>query len=302
MDITKDLEGQFARTTLAKSTQTQYVKKLAQWIENTASHDLHDMIEHSDQTLAELAQIPSIKHTPTNHHMFISALVAYLTHIYPFIESNEEKVKGHLTQWKEIQKTNWEPMSEHYAKNEPTEQQKEKMMPFEEIIRIRESLPSGSFERLLLCFYTMMEPIRADYFATEIVAGEEDSKEENILIRTPTETRLMVRDFKTKKRHNVIENTLPHSLHIELTLSLEQYPRQYLFVMDDRKTPFTRKLFSNWACRTLTRTLQHPMTLTVMRHLYISEKVKQETPLEELKTIAKKMGHTRDMQRVYDWS
>ncbi len=44
------------------------------------------------------------------------------------------------------------------------------------------------------------------------------------------------------------------------------------------------------------------MTLTVLRHLYISEEVKKEKPLEELKEIAKKMGHTRAMQRAYDWS
>jgi hypothetical protein len=73
-------------------------------------------------------------------------------------------------------------------------------------------------------------------------------------------------------------------------------------VTDDKKTPFTRKMFSNWACKTLTRVLKHAMTLTVLRHLYITEKIKENTPLEQMKEIAKKMGHTREMQRSYDWS
>lgn len=297
-----ELAKKFAETSLAPSSQKQYVKKLTQWTEQT-QQTVEELIEHSDEAMEGLGRMESIKHTSTNHHMYISAVVAYLSHIYPTLEkSNAAHGKERLTHWKEIQKENSEPMTEHYGKNEPTENQKEKVMAFEEIVRIRETLESGSFERLLLCFYTMMEPLRADYYATEIVKAEEDSKEENVLIRTPTETRLVVRDFKTKKRHTTIENKLPTALHNELTKSLERYPRSYVFVMEDKRSPFTRKLFSNWSCRTLTRVLSHPMTLTVLRHLYISEQVKKETPLAELKEMAKKMGHTRAMQRAYDWS
>jgi len=299
------LVEKFSRTTLAPSSQKQYVKKLTQWIEHTPLHTVDDLIENSDEAMECLGRIETIKHTATNHHMYISALVAYLTHIYPSLEKSDEKVtygKERLLHWKEIQKENSEPMSEHYGKNEPTENQKEKVMPYDAIVKIRDTLESGSFERLLLCFYTMMEPLRADYYAMEIVGSEDDSKEENILIRTSAETRILVRDFKTKKRHTTIENKLPALLHNELTRSLERYPRSYVFVMEDKRSPFTRKLFSNWSCRTLTRVLCHPMTLTVLRHLYISEQVKKETPLEELKEMAKKMGHTRAMQRAYDWS
>jgi hypothetical protein len=39
----------------------------------------------------------------------------------------------------------------------------------------------------------------------------------------------------------------------------------------------------------------------VLRHLYISQKIKEETPLAEMKEMAKKMGHSREMQRGYEW-
>jgi hypothetical protein len=212
------------------------------------------------------------------------------------------KKENKIKEWKEIQRGNWEPLSEHYAKNEPSEKQKDKVIEWSKIEEVRESLEEGSFERLLLSFYTLMEPIRADYYATEIIKDGEESKEENYIKLTNEKAIVIVNDFKTKNKYNKIENTLNEKLNRELRVSLEKYPRKYLFVMEDREKPYTRKLFSNWACRTLTRVLKQQMTLTVLRHLYISEKIKEETPLDELKEIAKKMGHSRDMQRVYDWS
>jgi hypothetical protein len=296
------LLNDFSQTKLSSSSQKQHAKKLSQWIEYTSEHTIDALLDNPEKSLEILSSIPTIKQTSTNRHVFISALVAYITHVIPTKTKNEERISSLTKRWKEVQKENWEPLSEHYSKNEPTENQKEKVMPFDEIVKIRESLERGSFERLLLSFYTMMEPIRADYYSTEIIHDGQESKEENYLVLGVKDARIVIRDFKTKNKHHIIENKLPEELVTDLHISLTKYPRSYLFVSDDKKTPFTRKLFSNWACRTLSRVLKQPMTLTVLRHLYISEKIKEETPIDELKEIAKKMGHTRDMQRVYDWS
>jgi hypothetical protein len=293
MDLTLEemLKNAFLATSLGATSQNQYAKKIVQWVSYT-DKSLEYLINNKEHALEILKEAP-IKQTATNHHVYISAIVGYLTHIV----KKEDKIK----EWKEIQRENWEPLSEHYAKNEPSEKQKDKIIEWSKIEEVRESLEEGSFERLLLSFYTLMEPIRADYYATEIISEGEESKEENYIKLTDQTAHLIVTDFKTKQKYNKIENTLNEQLYRELMISLEKYPRKYLFVMDKEK-PYTRKLFSNWACRTLTRVLKQQMTLTVLRHLYISEKIKEETPLHELKEIAKKMGHSRDMQRVYDWS
>ena len=294
MDLTLEetLKNAFLVTSLGPSSQKQYIKKIIQWVSYTEK-SLEYLIDNSKEALEYLKNAP-IKQTATNIHLYISAMVGYLMHI----NKKEDKIK----EWKGLQQVNWEPLSEHYAKNEPTEKQKDKVIEWEKIKEISESLEEGSFERLLLSFYTLMEPIRADYYATEIISEGEESKEENYIIVKDKTGELVVNDFKTKQKYEKIENTLGEQLHRELKISLEKYPRKYLFVMEDKQKPYTRKLFSNWACRTLTRVLKQQMTLTVLRHLYISEKIKEEIPLEELKEIAKKMGHSRDMQRVYDWS
>lgn len=171
------------------------------------------------------------------------------------------------------------------------------MMSFEEILRIRESLEMGSMERLLLSFYSVLEANRADYFATELIQTGQTSTEENYIMDG---THLVLQDFKTKATYNKIENTLSEELQEELRVSLQKKPRKYLFTREDN-TPYpNRKQFSNWACRTITTVLKHPMTLTAMRHLYIGYHMKNKTP-QELTAMAKKMGHTRSMQRAYEW-
>jgi hypothetical protein len=119
---------------------------------------------------------------------------------------------------------------------------------------------------------------------------------------------LYVNDFKTKGRHGTIVNTLSSELINELKHSLTMHPRSYLFVCHESGLPFNRKLFSNWACRTLSRILKQPMTLTALRHIYISHFINKvrnsdgDCDKEQLLHIASKMGHSRSMQVAYSWS
>jgi hypothetical protein len=285
----------FRNKELSETSKKQYSIKIPQWISYiSGAKTLNNLIENPQESFKQLEETTKIKHSPSNHHIYISSVVAFIKYIL----KNEQLLK----KWKEIEKTNWKPIAEHYEENKPTDLQSSKIMSFEEINTIRESLEKGSLERLLLGFYTLIEPIRADYYATEIVKSQEaESTEENYIVLTATSSKLIVKDFKTKQKYDKIENTLSDELRNELEESLKKYPRKYLFVMEDKQSPFTRKLFSNWACRTLTRILKQPMTLTALRHIYITNKIKNKTSIKELKDIASKMGHSRDLQRIYEW-
>jgi hypothetical protein len=300
-DLYKNLINVFNQTQLSQTSKTQYALKLSQWLiylTPTAqqSRTLYTLLYNPKQSYASLQTTPAIKHSPQNHHIYISSAVAFINHIL--------KDQFLLKAWKDIERTNSAPIAEHYEDNKPSELQSTKLISFQDIQTIRQALPKGSIERLLLSFYTVIEPIRADYFATEIITSASQTPiEENYIIFTPTQAKIVVQDFKTKAKYEKIENLLPTELYEELKLSLQKQPRKYLFTTPENPSmPFNRKLFSNWACRTLTRVLKQPMTLTTLRHLYITNKIQSRTPTSELKEIAKKMGHSRDMQRVYEWS
>jgi len=276
---------------LSEGTRKQYLVKLKHWEEYTGQ-PLDTLLKDATAAFDKLKASTRIKHTATNHHGYLCAMVAHMKYVL----KDDTLFKA----WKKIEEENWSIIEQRYDENRPSELQEDKIMEVDVIEGIRVALEKGSFERLLLSFYTLIEPIRADYFATELVQPEEESKEENYIVLG--EYTLKVQDFKTKKKHGSIENTLSAELIDELEASLKKYPRSYLFVGEDRKTPYSsRKMFSNWACRTLTRVLGQPMTLTALRHIYITTKMKKDTPVKELIEIAKKMGHSRGMQRLYEW-
>jgi hypothetical protein len=309
----------FRKIPLSQTSKSQYSIKIPQWLTYLpAPRTLHQLLTDPTNSLKHLQDTPSIKHSPANHHIYISSAVAFIKYIL--------KDEALLKLWKTIERTNWTPIAEHYDENKPTELQSNKVITFEEVDAVRRSLERGTFERLLLSFYTLIEPIRADYYETEILESDSDTPTtDNYIVLKPT-PRIVIKDFKTKQKYEKIENTVPSELYEELQASLEKYPRKYLFVMDDKQSPFTRKLFSNWACRTLTRVLRqstdgtksreagmtpHPMdgskpreagmTLTVLRHIYITNKIQKNTPTKELVEIARRMGHSRDIQRIYEW-
>jgi hypothetical protein len=253
-----------------------------------ANRPLDYLVSNPDAAIDALNTAP-ITHTPENHHMFLGPMVAYAKYVLK--ETALQQI------WKTKEKENWAPVSKRYDENKPSEHQKDKVMEFKEIMELRESLEKGSIERLLLSFYTLLEPNRADYFATELVTEGEESSEENYIV---DHKKVVLRDFKTKTLYDKIENTLSEELQSELEASLKKTPRRYLFVREDGTAYPNRKQFSNWACRTLTRVLHHPMTLTALRHIYIKEEIHKRTP-EELTDMARKMGHTRSTQRMYEW-
>jgi len=274
-------------TELTEPTKKRYAELLMKWMEYTKKH-ITEFIEDPDGAIKELETFP-ITHTAENHHVYLTPVIAYIHHVM------KDTALEH--KWKVHQKKNWEPIKERYDENRPSERQKEQIMPFEEILQIRETLEKGSIERLLLSMYTMLEPVRADYFATELIREGQDPRTENYIV---DQNRLVIKDFKTKGGYEKIENILPVEIQEELRESLKKKPRKYLFTREDN-TPYPdRNQFSKWACRTVTRALKHPMSLTTLRHLYIGYQMKLKTP-KELTQMARKMGHSRETQRMYEW-
>lgn len=272
---------------LTEQTRKKYAKNLMKWMEYSKKH-ITEVLENPEESIHLLEEFP-IKHSAENHHGYLTSIVAYIHYV-----TKDSKLEE---KWTDLKRINWEPIQQRYDENRPSELQEKQMMSFEKILTIRESLEMGSMERLLLSFYSVIEANRADYFATELIQTGQESTEENYIVDGMY---LVLTDFKTKATYKKIENRLSEELQEELKESLKKRPRRYLFTREDN-TPYpNRKQFSNWACRTLSAVLDHPMTLTAMRHLYIGYHMKNKTP-QELTEMAKKMGHTRSMQRAYEW-
>jgi hypothetical protein len=243
--------------------------------------------------------------TPTNLHIHYTAIINAINLSPSYFSSiPNETVLSIRDKYKQLRHENSAEINQRRISNKPTEIQLQKAgtyLKYSDIVAKRDSLEDGDINKLLLGFYTHIPPVRADYFATEIINIGETPQEPNYITICDKQTsKLVITDFKTKQRYGSIEHTLPPLLHRQLFISLHKHPRRYLFVNRYDK-PFTRPAFSQWAHERLTTLFQKELTLTIIRHLFVST-LDFNMSADKLKMIGDKMGHSLGLQKTYQWN
>ena len=283
----------FPTAPLSDSSKRLFERNLTRWQELwTPKKTLEWLIRHPDGAMKKLRASKEITNTPKNHHCFLSAVVAYLRH-----ELHDAKL---LKEWCEIRNTNSEPINEHYVSGEPTENQKEKMIHWSEVIKTRDALPVSE-GKLLLGLYTYINPVRADYFACRIYESDPKSESENYIVLSESNARLVLNDYKTKKKYGTIQIPIPCQLY-ELIQECRKgglCKNDYLFT-NSIGQPYNRNQYSGYAVRMLERIFKRPITLTTLRHSYTSS-LDYNRPIRELNEIAHSMGHSVGVQHMYRW-
>jgi hypothetical protein len=300
----------FEGTSLNDTSIKLYNTKLTEWISYMPIYF---------QSLGCIIMLPEIamnalqtnlkSNTHTNRHIYIVAVMSFI--------KNRKNMLSHLTneqystirtKWIDINTQNEAPIVQRRLENKPTDRQQKKggsNITFSEIVTKRNSLPFGSIERLLIAMYTMIPPTRGDYFATQIIKGDEIPTEKNyIRFITDNSAESVITDFKTAKTYKSIRNNLPSELIAEINQSLTIKPRSYLFTTS-KGEPFTRSHYTIWASRVLTRLFETEFTLVFFRHAFITDfitnTITPHTTDAEIKEISDKMGHSPEMFRAYKW-
>lgn len=300
----------FENTKLHSSSTKLFNSKLNEWVSFMPTHfqSLGSILLHPPLAMDFLNK--NIKtNTNTNKHVYLMSVLSIFRHksdIIPYY-SDEYITELYIT-WKDIFNKNEQPIIERRLENKPTDKQQAKgghQITFSQIQEKRDELPAGSSERLLLSMYTMIPPVRADYFATQIVKGDEVPSQKNyIRIIAPDIIECIITDFKTAKTYKQITHKFPPELISEFTLSLEKHPRTYLFT-NTKGEPHTRNSFVLWTRRCLTRIFETDFTLVFFRHSFITNfitnNIKPDTTDAEIKEISDKMGHSPEMFRGYKW-
>lgn len=188
---------------------------------------------------------------------------------------------------------------------QPTERQSHGWVDFAEITRKRDALPLGSDARTLISVYSMVPPRRNDLWNCPIFSSDppEGTKGNYLVMRPKGPTTLVLQEYKTAKQYNRVDEDLPEALVTEIKANLARRKpegRGYLFVAPNTNAPHKDDgTFSSWANALLKRTFRKPLTLTLMRHSFITAlPVEKMTGMERLE-IARKMGHSTDQQMGY---
>ena len=291
-------------TRLSDSSRKMFNKKIAQYISfmGQSRQSVGFIVDNPGIAYETLLAEESISQTPTNRHLFFSAIVAYIKHT----DDGRRRSDRIKNKWFDIQKTNWHKQQLIDDDMSDKDEAVATNVSWSDLEKVRDSLPKSSKARLLLALYTYLPPLRADYFEVRINPPKTlitATKKNYIQLNSTAETsELVIRDFKTSATYKTIRHKIPQQLYEDITASLESEPRNYLFTMaTDAKRPYDRNSFSKWANKVLQDLFKVPITLTAIRHIFISTLDLTKMRARDLQNIAHAMGHGIAMQKEYQW-
>jgi hypothetical protein len=295
----------FEKAELSDTSKKMYNRSIDKWLSAMPPklRKIEILLSTPDKSY-ELLKQSLTADTPETRHVYLSSVMAIFRHC-PDICNTLPDVQNLKSKWEQIIKENSKPIIDRRMENQPTAMQEQKggsHLSFQDIRKKRLELEKGSIGRLLLSMYTLIPPVRADYHSTQIVRAGEKINYPNYILIDDTNIKLVITEYKTSKIYgSIIYDSLPQELFNEIVLSLQKQPRKFLFV-NARNEPFTRDAFSKWSSRVLEQLFNVVMTLTIIRHLYITSIDMNKTSVKELEKISKKMGHSVLTQSQYRWN
>lgn len=297
----------FTDTHLNPKTYKPYNSKLNKWISLMPpdKNTIPDIFSNPNFAVVTLRKHLAENNVDTfvNLHSYLKAIISCADHnIHFFKDITQEKHKKCAERWKEMMNFAFQESTKYRLQQKPSPTQALKSgssLKLTDIELKRDELVDGCIEKLLIAFYTLVPPVRADHYATEIIKFGEIPSHPNYISFSDSKAYLKITDFKTAQVYKSIDYELPSELHTQLSLSLKSTPRKYLFVSESGK-PFTRDSFSKWASMKFLGIFKKELTLTMFRHIYIANLDLNSSP-EILYDISRKMGHSITQQMLYNW-
>jgi hypothetical protein len=297
----------FPDTHLKPSTYKTYNAHVLRWLAQFPSDQANIPFVYTHPNYAVIMLRKHLDVTQQNNartvNSFIKALMAAVDANRHLISHFDDALlKKSDTRWKELRQITYNYAYAYRLEQQPSPLQQHmtgSKLVLDDLITLRDALPDGSIHKLLIGLYTHIPPVRADYYATQILPFGVTPTEPNYIFHSPEKSRLVLTDFKTNKFYKEISHDLPAELHRQLVLSLAASPRTYLFVNKNGE-PFTRNGFTKWATEQLYQISKKGLTITMLRHIYISS-LDLNSPPVRLLEIGKKMGHQLSQQMLYKW-
>lgn len=280
-----------SKANLSPITIKIYKDRLSYITMNTKS-SLYDIITNPSKYIKWIKNHSTSLQTQKS---YISAILAIFKHT-PKLKDTE-KVYYHewYTAFKEIHNQ----IEDRYKLNIPSDKQKEAYVPYNEIVTKRDSLKKGSKERLVLSMYTYLPPLRSDFNKVFIYSKEQNTYDHDnyIILQGKGASVMVLNEFKTKKKDTYVK-VLPDELVDEITESLKNNPRDWLFT-DRSGGPYTSGSFTKWTNRTLKSLFKKALTISLIRHSFINNLDFNTLSVKDKEEIAKDMTHTVDTQDRY---
>jgi integrase len=274
---------------LSDSSKKQYLNYIKRSI-ILFKAPLDVICSHPDEFYVELQ-----KHAATAHGRRVdteglsaNTVNAYVSAIIAVMRYNDMTSDPTFARWIAILGEVRQSIDAKVKQNKPSETQQ--LIQFSDVCDTRDGLPFGG-AKLLLGMYTYIPPVRSDYARVRLVT---EDLVEGDFINTVT-GKMVIRDFKTSKKYGPHDVVLPEELLAMVRSGMGGDP-DWLF---GNKTDMG---YNKWANRILKSLFGDRITLTSLRHSYISSCDFSDATVAEREVIASAMGHSVEMQLRYDWT
>jgi hypothetical protein len=289
MDFCYSLEC-IEKADISNITKKVYLERLKVIIQDTEK-DIYEIL--SNPTIY-IDWIKNRSKSLQTQKSYISAILALFKHTPGLKEKEKKNYYDWYSEFSSIHKQ----IEAKYKLNEPTKKQREAYVSYENIVKKRNEMDSGSKEKLLLSVYTYLPPLRSDFNCIYIYKEKPTEFKHNNYILLYDKPTLVLNEYKTVKKNDILRKELPEEFVKEIKLSIKKNPREWLFV-DRENKPYLVNSFNKWANRTLKKIFGKPLTISLIRHSYINSLDFNKLTVSQKENIAKDMAHTVNTQDRY---
>ncbi|NBX49506.1 hypothetical protein EBT25_06090 [bacterium] len=250
-----------------------------------------EVIEYHKEIIDHLKDVPgNVRKTR------LSALVVFIENAKgadKVLKTFREQMTSDNTQYKK-----------QIDKQELTERQKEGFIPLSEVMEKyhalekevlplmkKDALDAREFVRVqlyvLLSCLLLIEPRRSlDY--TEFKIRNVDETKDNFMKMTKRVPSFVFNQYKTANKHGQQSQDIPPKLYKIVKRWTELNPHDYLLM----NTKQSNKITSTQLTQFLHGFFGKPISTSLLRHIYLTDKYKAIPALVEMQETAKAMGHT----------
>lgn len=293
---------------LTDASKMSYMKHLRQ-VKKNIPHPLnasyYNMILHPKQVMNEVTRL--IRENKVSLNTGKAHIVSLAMLIKRANENNltTEAMQSVHKDWIDnVNKINGRVLST-IEDNKLSKREKDGWVDFNEWKDLEKKLRSseeGSQSHLLVAFHALITPPRGGDLADVKIVSSNDpyTKKNKSFILWDGITKpsyIVIREHKTNKKWPSLKQELPQSLAKSLEVSLEQYPRQYLFESDGK--PYKRGIFINWKNREFKRLFGKPVTTNIARHAFVNHQESKPRSIKDKRVEAEMMGHSLSTHNEY---
>ena len=299
-DIENVIRGAYAKTT----TQQNYLFRLQHLKKLFEGQSYYSIFANPDVSYKKLRETyPNIS-TRKNVMTVILAVFKQSSQLKELLSQQQQRWKtfhDHMDSFQEAKYKKHVPEPKQLAKYTPMEDMEIK---YKELKKQQDphATQQDSIQLVLLSTVTSIPPKRSDLGKMEIFYEEDPNKTDcNYLVLRSTGISYMVFTKYKSRAATRVDQELPPQVVTDIRDSLRRYPRRYLLV-NRFNAPFqTNDAYAKYVVRVFQRLFGKSTSVTMLRHIYITEKVSWEMDDDELEQKARQMLHTTKLQRKYYW-